>query len=264
MYSPRKYFRDPTEQRRALESVGDFFQAAELDLYDASVCAFAPFAVAATAQDVGAVAPQVSSAEAGFSYIYSELASFRWNVFRPYSPAECWPPQKIFDIIKREFADNHWGGTLNLTNFGKAEVPRLQSRLATMRGIKPNQSYPIMTVSKFLHFYNPALFPIYDTGVIYNKVLNGYWKSDFRGFCDRERLPYSVFMNKDTIDFLPSYMRWASSLLSTAHSGFMQVFTSWLGEEPGADLSRRSFDPKTIYARAFEYTVVGAATAEDW
>ena len=64
--------------------------------------------------------------------------------------------------------------------------------------------------------------------------------------------------------FLPAYMRWANSLLSTAHGSFMQVFTDGLAEQPGADLSRRKSNPKTLYARAFEYAVVGAATLEGW
>ena len=31
-----------------------------------------------------------------------------------------------------------------------------------------------MPVSKFLHFYNPGLFPIYDTEMIFNKVLKRF------------------------------------------------------------------------------------------
>ena len=100
--------------------------------------------------------------------------------------------------------------------------------------------------------------------MIYDKVFNGYFKSDFRDFCDRETLPYRVFMNEDTVDFYPAYMRWASSFLSVAHGSFMQVFTDWLAEQPGADLSRRKFDPTTLDARAFEYTAVGAAKAQGW
>jgi len=130
--------------------------------------------------------------------------------------------------------------------------------------MKPKQGYPIMTVSKFLHFYNPALFPVYDTEYIYYKVLAGYFKSDFRDFCDRDRLPYTIFMNKDTVDFLPAYMRWAASFLSVAHSSFMQVCAEWLAEQPGANLDRRKFDPTTLYARAFEYTAIGAAKAEGY
>jgi len=254
-----------TEQRRALEAVGDFFQPIELNLYDASVDAFGPLALAAAASDHPASAePPTGMAFRCFTYIYNDLASINWNVFRPSSPADCWPPQKIFDTIRDEFSEFARGGTVNLTNFGKSEAARLQPHLEKMRGVKPKQDYPIMTVSKFLHFFNPSLFPIYDTEYIYYKVLAGYFKSDFRDFCDRERLPYTVFMNKDTVDFLPAYMRWASSYLSVAHSRFMDVCAEWLAEQPGAHMSSRKFDPRTLYARAFEYTAIGAAKAEGW
>jgi hypothetical protein len=264
MYGPHQYFTGATEQRRALDAVvrSEFFLAMELDLYDASVDAFAPIAVAAAAQNA-VVAPSPRP-EVAFNYIYSEFSGPNWNVWRSRNTAPHAGPREIFETIKTNFAEYSWGGKLNLTSFGKPEAARLQSRLETMRYIKPNLGYPIMPVSKFLHVYNPSLFPIYDTGVIYNRVLKGYWRSDFRDFCSDDRLPYSVFMDKDTVDFLPAYMRWANSLLSVAHIGFMQVFTDWLGEQPGTDLSRRKFDAKTLHARAFEYTVVGAATAEGW
>jgi hypothetical protein len=248
----RSCFTSAIEQRRALEAVGDFFQAVELNLYDASVCAFDP---SSSGQE----------AFRCFMNIYNELSGPNWSVWRSRNPAPHWGPQQIFDTIKREFAEYPWDGTANLTSFGRAEAARLKPRLESMRGIKPNKGYPIMTVSKFLHFYNPALFPIYDTEVIWKKVCDGYFKSDFRDFCrdlcDREGPRYTVFMNEDTVDFLPAYMRWAASLFSVAHSGFMQVFVDWLGDQLGANLLRRKFDAKTLHARAFEYTAVGAAIA---
>ncbi len=180
------------------EALGDWFQASELDLYDASQSAFDP-------------SSGPNEAMRCFEYIYYELASSRWTVFRPYSPTVCWSARQIFDTIKSEFAEVSWRHRVNLLNFPKSETTLLlQSRLAKMQGIKPNKGFPIMTVSKFLHFYNPSLFPIYDTEVIYNKVLNRSFKSDFRDFCDRARLPYRLFMNEDTVDFLPAYMRWAN------------------------------------------------------
>lgn len=64
------------------------------------------------------------------------------------------------------------------------------------------------------------------------------------------------------MDFLPCYMRWASSLLAVAHGRFMQVFIDWLDEQPGTALpGRRRFDVATLYATAFEFTAIGAAAA---
>jgi hypothetical protein len=42
----------------------------------------------------------------------------------------------------------------------------------------------------------------------------------------------------------------------------MSVFVDWLGRQPGAELHRRSFDPFTLYATAFEFTVIGAWRVE--
>jgi len=86
----RSYFETDHQQRRALEALGDWFTPGELDLYDASRCAFDPLV----------------SADEAFQYfekIYDELASSRWNAFRPHRREKCWPPKQIFETIKREF-----------------------------------------------------------------------------------------------------------------------------------------------------------------
>jgi hypothetical protein len=41
----------------------------------------------------------------------------------------------------------------------------------------------------------------------------------------------------------------------------MLIFRDWLGQQRGTELSKRKFDPTTLYARAFEYTATGAANA---
>lgn len=128
-----------------------------------------------------------------------------------------------------------------------------------MRGIKPKKHFPLMTVSKFLHFYNPELFPIYDNDVIWNKVLNGCFKDDYREFCRREPVPNSIAFGEDSAAWLCYYMLFAGDLLVAAHENFVQIFRDWLNAQPGAELSRRRFDPMMLYARAFEYTAVGAA-----
>ena len=251
MSSLRSYFANEAEQRRALAALGDWFQACELDLYDASVYAFDP---------------STSKEEAlrSFGHIYHDLASRHWNVFRPSSPAECWEPERIFETVSSKFSAYSWRGPISLLTFWKpATASHLQSCLIEMRGIKPKKKgYPIMTASKFLHFYNPALFPIYDTEVMWKKVLDGAFRSDFGDFCNGQKLPYDKFRTEDSVDFLPAYMLWANSLLSAAHRGFMQVFVDWLAAQPGTDLGKRRFDPATLYARAFEYTATGAAFAE--
>jgi hypothetical protein len=252
----RSYFESETQQRRALDALfspwGGFWEVSKsLELYEASQCAFDP-------------SSNADEAFRSFEKIYAELARSHWNVFRsPQAGAARWTPRQVFDAIDGGFEEFSWRGPVNLLNFPKSEAgPRLEACLAKMRGIKQKKDYPLMTVSKFLHFYNPALFPIYDTAVIWNKVFSRF-KNDFREFCEREEMQnaYRCAMKEDTVTFLGDYMRWASSLLSVAHGSYMQVFIDWLAKEPGTELSKRGFDVTTLHATAFEFTAIGATAA---
>ncbi len=248
----RSYFETPDRQQEAL---GGYFEAwggvvslskEMLDHYDASQRAYDPLASA-------------DEAFRDFTKIYDELRGPNWQVFRPYSPKrDCWPPKQIFETIKREFGTFSWGGQVNLLNFSKSGTrDRFQSCLKEMRGIKPNRGYPHMTVSKFLHFYNPGLFPIYDNKMIWEKVFKDF-DDDFQDFCGSADIPYKKAINDDTETFLLYYMDWANYLLSVAHPAFMQVFINWLGGQPDSRLKGRSFDPASLYATAFEITAIGA------
>jgi hypothetical protein len=246
------YFETADQQRRALNAFFDAWGGTWslskelLDTYEASQVAFDPSASA-------------GDAFRHFQIIYDELASSRWNVFRPHGRESCWPPRQIFETVKREFSELSWLGPVNLLNFPKT-APSLESCLRKMRGIKPNQEYPVMTVSKFLHFYNPGLFPIYDTAMIWEKVFKRF-DNDFRGFCWTAGIPYDSAIKDGTAAFLRYYMLWANSLLKVAHPTFMAVFTDWLGKQPGAELSKRRIDPTSLYAAAFEITAIGATRA---
>ena len=243
------YFETETQQRIALDRVvkkGWLDPAGNLNLYEASWRSFN------SSLDAGAAFQH-------FEKIYGELRGPNWQVFRSSrGSAGSWTPEQIFETIRREFADFSWRSPVNLRTFLASEASaRLQRGLANMRGIKPNKYYPLMTVSKFLHFYNPALFPIYDTEVIWKMVFSRF-RHDFRVFCQTANIAYDRAINDGTEAFLLHYMRWASSLLSTAHARFMEVFVDWLALQPGTNTSR-DFDLATLYATAFEFTAIGAA-----
>jgi hypothetical protein len=219
-----------------------------LDLYEASRRAF----------------DSSLSAEEGLRYfqnIYDTLKSSAWQVFRSSrAGASYWTAQQVFETIKREFQEYSWGGPVNLLNFQNGgNRLRLESSFAKMQGIKQMRSYPHMAVSKFLHFYNPSLFPIYDYKVIWEKVFSRF-RYDFDDFCRSESIGYSYAdaYNDSTAVFLLYYMRWASFLVSAAHETFMPVFVEWLEEQPGVELRQQRFDAATLYATAFEFTVIGA------
>lgn len=252
------YFENESDQLQALRNYfiawGDRrWLVREMSLYNASRDAFH-----------SELAPQKAMRE--FEEIDSQLTGY-WQVFRPYPREACWPPEKIHETIKRQFNEFSWSGPITLLNFLKSGSGlRLQVSLETMRGIKPNQGYPIMTVSKFLHFYNPALFPIYDEKVVWGKVFRRFG-NEFRGFCDTTA---GIRWNNDyTPLWFHNYTCWASFLMSNAHVKFMQVFVDWLDAELeglkkqlGTYLPTRKYDPATLYARAFEFTATGAAVIE--
>jgi hypothetical protein len=250
------YFENEPQLRRALAAFSSAWQYEVdswvneefLNLYDASWRAFDP---------------SLSADEAyrSFERVYVRLISY-FQIFRPQSPADCWPPPQIFETIKREFPEFSWRRTLNLSNFPKSGTGlRLESWLSKMQGIKPKKQYPIMAVSKFLHFYNPRLFPIYDNKMIWEKVLYVRFKRDYLEFCHAERIPNRIAINEDTATFLHYYMVLASSLLSVAHENFIHIFVEWLGDICGSVLAKRELDVTTLYAAAFEFTVIGAAVS---
>src|SRR5437763_1748314 len=93
----RAYFETEYQQRRALDAFfvaweGTWQVSKNLDLYEASQCAFDP-------------SSSVDEAFRDFEKIYDELKSRRWQVFRPSRPADCWPPRQIFEAIELEFPE---------------------------------------------------------------------------------------------------------------------------------------------------------------
>jgi hypothetical protein len=63
---------------------------------------------------------------------------------------------------------------------------------------------------------------------------------------------------EDDETFIPFYMRWASHLIRRARPDFMQVFAEWFNGQ--TKTCEKNFDPSTLYATAFEFTVIGAVT----
>jgi hypothetical protein len=123
-----------------------------------------------------------------------------------------------------------------------------------MRDFKPVTDWPTMAVSKVLHFYNAELFPVYDSEVIWKKVLTRF-KTEFKDFCVALSRPWDF---GDTPTFYRNYMGWGAYLLQDAHPQFMKVFEGWLAKQPGANLSTRNFDAPRLFATAYEYMIIGA------
>jgi len=179
-----RYFETQDGQKRALEACRNFLSAKDwavedrLKLYDASRHAFNS-------------AVQPGDALKWFRQIYDDLVrpapAGGWGIARNAS-GPLWSAEKAFQMIKAEFSGFRWGGHLPLPNFHNSSTKgALLASLEKMRSFKPVAKWPVMPVSKVLHFYNPELFPVYDNEVIWNKVLKRF-KIEFREFCHSSRL----------------------------------------------------------------------------
>jgi hypothetical protein len=240
------YFESEKAQNRALEACRNLLGGRDwavrdrLRLYDLSRDAFGS-----------------PGSLASFRMIYEELVrpapAGGWGIGRNAS-GPMWTAERAFETLKglSQFA---WGGGVTLLNFkGSGAEASLLSMLESMRTLKPVKDWPVMAVSKVLHFYNGELFPIYDNEVIWKKVLNRF-REEFRQFCRSYSPPYDI---GETPIFYRNYLNWGNELLNYAYPGLMANFVRWLGKQTGADLPRRSFDPGRLYATAFEYMIIGA------
>ncbi len=246
----QNYFGSEEAQERALQACCHFLCAIDwavndrLRLYDDSRHAFDP-------------AFPADDALRRFRQIYDELVrpapAGGWGIGRNAS-GRLWTAEETFEFLKAEFSNLPWGGPVNLLNFENIQTSLLSS-LEKMSSFKPLLAkWPTMAVSKVLHFYNAELFPVYDNAVIDKKVLTRF-KNEFKDFCLAFSPPYHV---KDTAIFYRNYMGWGAHLLAAAHPRFMEVFAAWLAKQPWADLSKRHFDAKRLFATAYEYTLIGA------
>lgn len=236
-------------QRRALEAYSKFAKGTawsvelKMDLYDLAKKAFSN-----------------AGNFAAFESNYNNLNS-HWQVFRPHGAELCWPAPKIFEVVCHELPGFEQASGVSLMNFDGSKKHALMFSLMALEGLKPNNDYPTMAVSKFIHFYNPSLFPIWDNEVVEYKVFARF-RSDYRAFCDDADLKSTA----DGAAFLRNYVCWASSLMMTAAPDFMSGFVAWLENE----LPRRRYAELdtaflgTLYATAFEFTAIGAAKAEGY
>lgn len=195
-----------------------------------------------------------------FGNIYRSLKG-GWRVFRN-SPAGYWSADETFAALTGECQAFSQQSGLNLMTLRPhtAESAAVLAGLGKLRNLKCTRYYPSMPVAKFTHFFNPMLFPIYDTDVIWNRVLNGVFKQDYRRWCTSiEVEPWRIYT--ESARFNLTYTLMAGDLLRSADEEFMKYFSQWFrAQVAGSD------DENTVlleidryYATAFEFVAVGAA-----
>ena len=113
-----------------------------------------------------------------------------------------------------------------------------------------------MAVSKFLHLFNPTLFPVFDNAFIANEVLKVF-SNDFLK-CGRKA---GFGEESEEEDYYGLYMLWASELIRLGGDEFMNDFAEWFtsqvhGKEDSEGILTQA--PR-YYATAFEFVAIGAA-----
>lgn len=109
-----------------------------------------------------------------FNELYEELRR-KWQVFRG-TDGRPWSAEETFDHLK---ALDALYGRKRLSECLLDDSGGIWRLLEATANIKPNKHGPsIVAMSKFLHFWNPRLFVIVDSGVIWGSVLEHWWLWD--------------------------------------------------------------------------------------
>ncbi len=191
--------------------------------------------------------------QAAFVKVYNGLDR-NFGVFRN-STGGHWDVDRIFKGLTEDCkpVGRGSGRTLALLRNDAKDLYALEDSIHDLAGIKKISEYPHMPASKFLHFYNPKLFPIYDRQVIWEQVLCGPFKSEWQGVCRRMGIIFAERSGKFNI----SYTRWAAENIQKADPSFMPYFAAWFCKEAqiGADTLPGL---ESYYATAFEFVAIGA------
>jgi len=167
-----------------------------------------------------------------FEEIYKQLRN-RWQVFRGGGKTKL-SAGEIFQLMGK--CDKRYQD-LRLSQLTVEDLPGLWCLLLSMGGIKVNSDGPaIVAISKFLHFWNPALFVIVDHAVMWNWVFRHQWLRYPMLEVRRElegKLPEIAKTRVGPNCDLGSYLAilvWAGRLLA-ANSIVMDEFRTYLDRE---------------------------------
>jgi len=175
-----------------------------------------------------------------------------WKIGRG---GEIWDSQQVFDALLEGCAASGRLSNLSLMSDGDGRSLATVKAVRAMAGVKKVGEYPHMAAAKYLHFFNPRLYPLYDNEVIWKRVLHGTFLSEWKEVC--REAPIKVWEPSER--FLITYYGWASDLMRTTEPKMMDIFASWFRAEAGTSLGSIEDDVSHYHVVAFEYILVGAA-----
>ena len=226
----------------------------------------------------------LSALDAGFDFATQEMGwSPRYRASLYQRAAEAFAPEPSFDAFSQLYRAkvSYWkiyrGGKLakaeeifEMLTTGCAAASRhavhdtpdetnaaIRAAICAMEKVKILRGYPNMAASKFLHFYNPVLFPIYDGAVIRNLVLRGAFRQEWEQICAE----YDSQFWEGSEAFLIAYTTWAAKVMQTADPAIMPAFAEkFCGYCDGEVAALENI--AQYHAAAFEYLLMGAARIE--
>ncbi len=234
------------EADNALEEYKNFTQKMgwsidhKIDLYLAGDVAFNPV------EDMG---KRFNS----FNEIYTSLRRY-WQVFR--NASSYWESQKVFDVLTEDCCVCSRNSNLSLINLDEEKNQMIAECLMKIKDIKTLSSGETssMAISKFLHFFNPKLFPIYDNQIIKKEVLKTFsddWSSFKDDICTKN-------IDKG-IETYFCYVLWASNIFKQSQNGVMNKFIKIFAKRIEGNPLELPRDLTEYYATAFEFISIGAS-----
>ncbi len=188
-----------------------------------------------------------------FEGLYRQLRG-GWQVFR--NAVEHWSAEESF---RRLMSLDPGVKRLALSSLAEAHWPGIYRAVHQMQGIKRNSTGEpsLVAISKFLHFWNPALFVILDMEVMENNVLRRTWLArelpsiqQLSGLCG-ENLEANPRLAKylQALSFASSFMRANPHLIRHFVSAVASAIPAGAGD---VGLLRHE-------AVAFEFCLLGLA-----
>ena len=191
-----------------------------------------------------------------FDQIYTWLVKY-WKIGRN---GILWDAHKVFDTLVSECSISSRQTNISLMGGNSERSNAMAQAIHALSDVKRSLSganlreYPHMPASKFLHFYNPSLYPIYDNDVIWKFVLKGTFQREWAEVCRQ----YGIVFTEGTNRFLYTYFNWASEVMHAADSDIMDTFADWFRVESGLDKNALP-NLNRYYAACFEFILIGAA-----
>lgn len=188
-----------------------------------------------------------------FNEIYDSLKKY-WQVFR--NDSSHWRSKKVFDVLTKNCNRCSRNSNISLINLNEEKKQIIAECLTKIKGIKTLRSgeTSTMAISKFLHFFNPRLFPIYDNEIIKKSVLKKFgtdWKSFRKDVCKKN-------IDRGIQEYF-CYVLWASNILKQNHNDVMNKFVKWFPKQVEDKHIKLPRDLSKYYATAFEFIIIGAA-----